>query len=68
VSALFNAIRIEVDWSADFVGNRTLRLAIPLTIDMQDDPLLQAILVRKAQLDAAIVANAPAGGDPFALG
>jgi len=64
----FDEVRIEVDYSADFVGHRTLRLVVPLSIDTQDDPLLLAILARKRALDATILANATTSGDPLPLG
>lgn len=64
----FDEIRIEVDYTADFVGHRTIRLSVPLTIDTQDDDLLKAILARKAQDDEARIAAAPGSGDPFPLG
>lgn len=64
----FDEVRIEVDYVADFVGHRTLRLVVPLSTDAQDDPLLLAILARKKALDAAILANASTAGDPLPLG
>lgn len=57
----FDEIRIEVDYTADFVGHRTLTLTVPLTMATQDDSLLHAILARKAQDDEARIAAAPAG-------
>lgn len=40
-----------------------MRLAIPLTIETQDDPLLSMVLARKRLIDATTAANAPAGND-----
>ncbi len=61
----FDEIRIQVDWTADFVGHRTLELVVPLTMATQDDALLQLILTRKAQADEARLAAAPPSGDPL---
>lgn len=68
MSVRFDEIRIEVDYTADFVGHRTLKLTVPLTMATQDDDLLKAILARKAQDDEARLAAAPPPSDPLALG
>lgn len=43
----YDAARIEVDWLADFVGWRTLKLNVKFT--GPDDPLLVAILARHSE-------------------
>lgn len=64
----FDEVRVEIDYTADFGGRKTIKFAVPLTIDTQDDNLLRIALVRKAQLDAAVLANAPPPTDPFPMG
>ncbi len=52
----YDAARIEVDWLADFVGWRTLKLNVKFT--GPDDPLLIAILARQSEeLEKKIVAS-----------
>jgi len=52
----YDAARIEVDWLADFVGWRTMKLDVKFT--GPDDPLLVAILARQnEELEKKIAAS-----------
>lgn len=64
----YDAIRVEVDYEPDFAAARTLRLSIPLTVDMQADPLLLAILARNTAEEAARSERSDGSGSEFPYG